>query len=191
MTLSPPPVIILDGLGNALCLSRCFGEKNIPVFISTQPKSLATYSKYCTKSYPVPANQQAQDYWKYLLLSGKHPELKGGVLMVCSDIAVEFVAHHKQELSDYYLVDEHIPELHLDMLDKQKTLELGSAAGCPIPAFYNIDTIDDVKKILDKVMFPAMVKPIHSHLFQQHFERKKYLIANNKEELQVRRIENF
>ena len=177
------PVLILGGQENAICLTRSFGKRNIPVFVSSPPRCFAANSRYCKKYYPVPSSAEAEEYWTDLLLTDKHPELKGSVIMVGSDVALEFVAHNKEALSEHYLMDDHIPDLHMDMLDKQKTLELGSAAGCPIPAFYNIDQIEDVEKILDTVMFPAMIKPIHSHLFQRHFKWKKYLIAKNKDEL--------
>jgi len=83
-------------------------------------------------------------------------------------------------------MDDFNPTTHLAMLDKQKTLELAKDARCPIPAFYNIDSIEDVESIMDTVMFPAMIKPLHSHLFQRHYLWKKYLVANNKDELRDR-----
>ena len=177
------PVLIIGGQENAISVARSFGKRKIPVYITAPATCYAANSKYCTKYYPAPSNAEAEEFWADLLLSDKHPELKGSVIMVGSDIALEFVAHNKEALSEHFLMDDHIPDLHMDMLDKQKTLELGSAAGCPIPAFHNIDKIEDIENIIDTVMFPTMIKPIHSHLFQRHFKWKKYLIANSKEEL--------
>ena len=178
------PVLILGGQENALSLTRSLGRKGIPVYVSGMQNCFASRSRYCKKAYLRPDGTDAEAFWTDLLLSGKHPELKNSVIMVGSDLAIEFVAHNKAALSEHYLLDDHIPELHLAMLDKQKTLELGSQAGCPTPAFYNIDTIEDAEKIMDSVMYPIMIKPIHSHLFQIHYKWKKYLIANNKDELQ-------
>ncbi len=179
----PTPVLILGGQENAICLARGFGRRNIPVYISAPVNCYAFNSRYCSKQYPVPSNSVADLFWEELLLSDSHPELKGCVIMVGSDVALEFVAHHKEALSERYLLDDHIPELHLNMLDKRKTLELGSKAGCPVPAFHDVTEIEDVEKIAKEVMYPVMIKPLHSHLFQRHFKWRKYLLANNRDEL--------
>jgi predicted ATP-grasp superfamily ATP-dependent carboligase len=177
------PVLILDGTGNALSLTRSFGRKGIPVYVSGMKNCFAVKSRFCKGSYEVPNFNSAKDFWSDLLLGDKHPELENCVLMVGSDIAIEFVAENKQALAEKYLVDDHVPEIHLAMLDKQKTLELGAKAGCDTPAYHNIDAIEDVEKIKDEVLYPIMLKPIHSHLFQRHYQGKKYLIAKNNEEL--------
>ena len=177
------PVLILGGQENALSLTRSFGRKGIPVYVSGMENCFATKSRYCKGSYPVPDFNSAKGYWSDLLLTDQHPELRNCVIMVGSDIAIEFVADNKEALAERYLLDDHNPEIHLAMLDKQKTLELGKNAGCPTPAFHNIDTMDDVERIKDDLLFPIMIKPIHSHLFQRHYKWKKYLIANNPEEL--------
>lgn len=178
-----PPVLIIGGQENALCVARSLGEKGITVRITASENCFAYKSRYCKQSYPVPEKKDDHDYWFELLLTGKHPELHGSVVMVGSDLAIEFIAHNKEALSDLYIMDEFNPDIHLAMLDKQKTLKLGKKNGCPTPNFWNIDTIADVELILDDVIYPVMIKPIHSHLFQQHYKWKKYLTANNANEL--------
>ncbi len=177
------PVLILGGQENTISLARSFGRRGIPVYISAQFDSPTFKSRYCLKSYPYPAKTKPDVFWEELLLSNKHPELKGCVIMVCSDHAVEYIAHNKKALTEYFIMDNNIPEIDLAMLNKQKTLILGKSAGCPAPAFYNIDVLEDVDTVKNTILFPVMIKPLHSHLFQQHFKNKKYLTANDKEEL--------
>ena len=177
------PVLILGGQENALCLTRSFGRRNIPVYIAARENCFALRSRYCRKHYPIPLGADEEAFWFDLLLSGKCPKLKNSVIMVGSDEAVEFVAHHKDALSKKYLLDDYIPELILAMLDKPKTLELGQQAGCDTPAFHLIEGLEDVEKISESVIFPTMLKPVHSHLFAPVFKPKKYLIANDRDEL--------
>lgn len=177
------PVLILGGQENALCLTRSFGRRNIPVYVIARENCFALRSRYCRKQYPIPTGADEEEFWFDLLLSGKCPELKNSVIMVGSDEAVEFVAQHKEALSQRYMLDDSMPDLALAMLDKPKTLELGRQAGCDTPAFHIIDDLEDIEKILDTVIFPTMLKPVHSHLFARVFKPKKYLIANNHDEL--------
>jgi D-aspartate ligase len=177
------PVLILGGQENALSLTRSFGRRNIPVYVAAPSYCFALRSRYCRKGYPIPLGTDQEQFWFDLLLSNIYPELKNSVIMVGSDEAIEFLAHHKAALAEHYLVDDFIPELTLAMLDKPQTLALGKKAGCPTPAFHTIESIEDVKKIVDTVIYPIMLKPVHSHLFCRIYKWKKYLIANDCNEL--------
>ena len=180
---SKPPVLILGGQENTLSLTRSFGRRNISTYISAPATCLAFKSRYCSKAYPVPSEMKTKDYWAQLLLNEEHSEISGSVIFAGNDEAVEFIAAKKSERANKYVVDDSIPQIHIDMLNKQRTLELAKIAGCPTPSFYNISELDDVKNIGDDVMFPIMIKPIHSHLFRVYYPGKKYLTAHNREEL--------
>jgi predicted ATP-grasp superfamily ATP-dependent carboligase len=45
-----------------------------------------------------------------------------------------------------------------------------------VPKFARIETQADVEAACDVVPFPAVLKPIHSHLFQRAFSRKLFLV---------------
>lgn len=186
---SKPPVLILGGQENTLSLTRSFGRRNIDTYISAPSTCLAFKSRHCSKAYPVPAGVSTKDYWEQLLLSEEHTEIYGSVIFAGNDEAVEFIAAKKSELANNFVVDNSIPQIHIDMLNKQRTLELAKQAGCPTPSFYNISKLDDVNSISDDIMFPIMIKPIHSHRFRVYYPGKKYLTANNREEL-VERVKD-
>jgi predicted ATP-grasp superfamily ATP-dependent carboligase len=76
----------------------------------------------------------------------------------------------------------HSPRLHLDLLDKQRTLELGRKAGVATPSFWSVSCKRDLVRALPDVRFPVLVKPIHSHLFRGVFGRK-HLVAHNVDDL--------
>ena len=180
-----PPTLMIGGQENALCVARSLGEKGISVYVTASEDCFAYKSRYCKKSYPVPIGRSDIDYWHELLLADQPDELKGCVIMVGSDLAIEFVSINKAELSKYYILDDFDPEIQIAMLDKQKILEWGKKSGCPVPAFWNIDSLSDVDVILSDMVYPVMIKPIHSHLFQKRFAGKKYLLAEDEGELLI------
>ena len=177
------PVLILGGQENTLCLTRSFGRRGVPVYISATIACLAVRSRYCRGSYTAPPNRTVSEYWQELLLDVRPPALAGSVIFPCSDEAVEFLARHREALGSLYTLDEADPGVSLAMLDKQKTLELANRAGCPAPAFHRVDAVEDLAAFSDAIDYPVMIKPVHSHLFQQHYPNRKYLIAGDAGEL--------
>mgnify|MGYP002148875108 CR=1 FL=1 len=176
------PVLVMGGRQNALSIVRSLGKAGVHVSVSLAEGCCAAESRYCSASYIYPVDSDLHLFWKKLLLSDQRP-LQGAMLLTCNDDAIEFVAENKEALRQNYVVDENIPELQQAMLDKQKTLELAREAGCPIPEFWNVSTIDDVADLKDDVTFPVMIKPIHSHIFRRYYVGKKYLLANDYQEL--------
>jgi len=138
------------------------------------------------RGFPVPKGYDSSDYWSHLLLSVKHNTLHGHVILACSDEAVEFLAKNKEALKQHYLLDDSIPDLQFAMLDKIRTLELGKSAGCLVPDFWKVQSIADVKRLKDNLVYPVIIKPVHSHLFQKKYKRKKYLLVNDADELIVK-----
>jgi len=181
------PVLVMGGLQNALSIVRSLGRAGVRVCVSSTSNCFASYSRYCADSFPVSADAHQNAFWEKLLLS-EQKNLEGSMLLTCSDEAIQFVAENKEALRAHYVVDENIPELQQAMLDKQRTLELAREAGCPIPLFWNINSLADVNALADSttedsVTFPVMIKPINSHIFRRSYPGKKYLMASNFQEL--------
>lgn len=176
-----PPVLVLGGVENALSIVRGFGRKNIPVRVSAEAECPAQWSRFCKDWYKVPSGKEAESYWGDLLLGASHSGLSGSVLFACSDDAVAFLANHRKELDQTYLLDDFDPTLHLAMLDKQKTLELARSTGCPAPRVWKADTREDVGRIPSDCLFPVIIKPIYSHLFQRAFGRKFFVVHSHQE----------
>lgn len=177
------PVIILGGRENTLSMVRSLGKKGIPVFIAASSIYPFYASKYCTKAYPIPENKSAYDHYKELLLGEKSEELKGSVLFLCSDDAIEFVIQHREELDELYLLDVHQPHQQEAMLDKEAALQLAKEAGIAAPQFWHTESMEAVVEIADDVEYPAAIRPHYSHLFQQRFNGLKFFLVDNKQEL--------
>lgn len=177
------PVLLLGGRENSLAVARHLGGLGIPVRVSGMGGCWGMRSRYCRQSFPVPRGVSARDFWKELLLSPTAAPLHGHMIFACNDPALEFVADHHRDLKDHYLLDDALPELQHAMLDKMRTLELGRGAGVPVPNFWKIESAADIERMREEVVFPAMVKPIHSHQFGSVFGQKLFIIENSVDEL--------
>ena len=177
------PVLVLGGKENSLSLARHLGRCGITVRVSGPANCLGMYSRYCRQRFPVPHGKSIVEFWRNLLLSPDDGRLHGHILFACSDEAIEFLIEYRQELEQYYRLEEAVPELHRALLDKKRTLELARAAGVNVPNFWAIKSEADVKKICGEAKFPLIIKPIHTHKFSRVFGRKLFIIEDNFDEL--------
>ena len=178
-----PSVLLLGGRENALAIVRSLSKKGITVNVSASASAHAFRSRYCNEKFPVLETMSQKEYWTELLFGNKHTHIKGSVIFACNDEAIQFLAENRSSLEEDYILDDYDPEIHKALLDKQETLKLARSVGIATPNFWDISSINDVMKIEGDVIFPAIIKPIHSHLFQRQFNGKKYLRAESFEEL--------
>lgn len=175
-----PTAILLGGLANTTSAARALGRQGIPVVVIARASSAALRSKY-VQAYPVPERLKAVDYYRQLLLD-QSAFAAGSVIFPCEDAAIAFVAQHKRELAQHYLLDIQKTEHQLQLLDKEKTLHLARQTGIGAPRYWTIRHSQDVNALLADIEYPVLIKPIHSHIFQRRFH-KKLFYAKSQEEL--------
>ena len=174
------PVLILGGKENALSLVRNLGREGITVRVSGDPSaSWAMASRYCSDAFRVPSDRKPADYWQELLLGPDSAHLHGHILIPCGDDSIDFLARNTDKLAQHYLLDDAAPEQRLNMLDKQRTLELAAKVGTAAPKFWNIDADTDLEAIRSQVEFPVMVKPLNTVDFYRIFRRKLFIIEKD------------
>jgi D-aspartate ligase len=66
----------------------------------------------------------------------------------------------------------------LGMLDKQRTHELASRAGVPVPPSRTVSSPSDAASVGREVGFPCALKPLHSHRFARHFDVKLFTVED-------------
>jgi predicted ATP-grasp superfamily ATP-dependent carboligase len=179
-------VLTLGGDVNALALMRSLGRRGISVRAAGAPRPILS-SRYCSQGYPIPA-ATAEEAYAELLLSDRHPEIDGSVLLVCGDDAIGFVARNHGELERRYTLERHEPELQLCLLDKQRTLELAREVGVPCPGFWAVHRREDVDVVLQHATYPIMLKPRHTHRFRT-LRGAKYLLAHGSNELREKAVD--
>jgi len=173
------PVLILGGKENALSLVRNLGREGIPVRVSGPSACWGMASRYCREAFRVPLASKPADFWQDLLLGPESTRLHGHILIPCCDDSIAFIARNTEKLSQNYLLDDAGPEQRLDMLDKQRTLELAARVGTPAPKFWHIEADTDLETIRGEIEFPVMVKPLNTVDFYRIFGRKLFIVEND------------
>lgn len=176
-----PPVIILGGGANALSVARSLGRYGAPVHAINLPSEHVRYSRFA-RWIRLPAGPNYAEVWTEYLLGPQSDRLVGAVLLAASDAALEIIARNRPALARRFLLDDSNPQAQLAMLNKLSTYRAAVAAGVPTPRFWLAGSLREVEAIRDELVFPLIVKPQLSHLFEARFGRK-FLTAESYQEL--------
>ncbi|WP_459161750.1 carboxylate--amine ligase [Pseudonocardia bannensis] len=72
----------------------------------------------------------------------------------------------------------------LNMLDKLATYQSSKKAGVPTPRFWEVHSWSEVERHREELVFPLIVKPLHSHAYAAAFPgRSKFRVAHNMDDL--------
>lgn len=184
-----PAVILLDGEANALSVARSLGRRGVTVSAITSPEEHVRHSRYCRwLAVESGARDLREAEWKQFLLGSAAEEHRGSILLACSDAALHFIARHRLDLAERFLLDESNPDAQLCMLDKLATYRSAVAAGVATPRFWTAGSLDEIRAVRDELVFPLIIKPLVSHTFFEHFGRK-FVEVQNYEDL-IRQFES-
>ena len=182
VTTKQVPAVVLGGTGASLSITRSLGRAGVPVHVlGTDPVSPARASRYCTSFVAVGREDGVAGRWLDWLVTSAPA---GAVVLPTSDEGVELVVRHQQELQErgFRLLD-YAGETSLAMLDKDRTYELARQVGVDCPRTWRVRDEDDLRSLRDELSYPCALKPVQSHLFAKHFNKRKVLIANDYGEL--------
>lgn len=169
------PVLLLGGGGNAVSAARNLSRRGVRVGIAGDRSSWGLASRHCHRSWRAPEGADLGAFWHDLLLG--RADLRGHVLMALCDEAIDFLCAHRDALAPHFAMEAFDPEYRRTMLDKKATLEIARAAGVPVPNSWTVRTLEDVDAARGEIRFPAMIKPIHSHLFIPVMGRKLFIVT--------------
>jgi predicted ATP-grasp superfamily ATP-dependent carboligase len=169
-----PPVVILGGGANALSVARSLGRLGATVYAINEDTALVRHCRHCR--WLGPGNDP--ESWSRFLLGPESEGLKGAVLLACSDEGIEIIARHRAALQARFLLDESDPAAQLCMLNKCHTYRIAQAAGVPTPRFWIAGTRQQVLAFRDCLVFPLIVKPHLTHVFERRTGRKFVLVHN-------------
>ena len=184
MKASPPnpPVILLGGGANALSVARNLSRLGTTVYALNEPTAFVRHSRHC-KWIDVPArgNEDRPRAWLEFLLGAESDFLRGAVVLACGDDGIQLLASHRERLAFKYVLDDSNPDAQMKMLNKLATYEAAVAAGVPTPKFWVIDSPDQIGVLREALVYPLIVKPRLSHIFEGR-SGKKLIVANDFEE---------
>jgi predicted ATP-grasp superfamily ATP-dependent carboligase len=173
----PPPVIILGGEANALSVARELGRLGVMVYLTAEPDCAARHSRYC-RWLALGPDDDLETAWTQFLLGPESDQLRGAVVLSCSDAGIQVLARHRDALLRRFRLDESNPAAQLAMLDKLTTYQSARAAGVPTPGFWEVSAREQLMALRDQITFPLMIKPRLSHVFEEHFRRKHVIVAD-------------
>lgn len=172
---------MLGGSDNALSIGRSLGRRDIPVY-SLAPSDGAILRSRHIRSVDVAEGADLADTAGRFLSSPAAETLAGALILALSDDAIEYVSEHRSRLADRFRLDLSDPAAARTMLDKRSTYEAARAAGVPTPRFWPIEGTDDLAPLEDGLVYPLIVKPTMSHLFQARHGRK-FVVAEGFDEV--------
>lgn len=177
----PPAILIGAGMGTAMSVARSLGRRGVEVHLLGDPKAPERYSRYVTY-ISIPRSKDAGRAWAEFLLGPRSNELRGAVLLACSDIGIELIMEQREELARKYLLDISNRRSQALFLNKLATYRLAEEAGIPTPRFWVAENLEQVQAGRDEYVYPLLIKPIYSHRFTEVFG-KKFLVADDFEHL--------
>lgn len=182
MSRAKPPVVLLGGEGIALSIARSLGPTGVPVYaLGNERYDPVRRSRHCTSFVHVGSGEGVQS--RYLDWLERGPE--GSVILPCNDDGLELVARHRRRLVDLgYIPIEANDDVLLAMLDKEQTYALAQRLGIATPKVFMVRDREALDAVIDDVVFPCALKPVHSHHFSRHFGvRTKVFVTTGREEL--------
>ena len=156
-------VLIQGGeIENALTVVQSLGRKGTDVVVGAKyKKTISSYSKYCKRHFQYPAPKDNPDEFIKFILSEVKKEHY--------DVMISLGGEGMLELSknrDLFLPYVRLPFLDYETLlradNKAETIKIAMENGIPCPKTFFIDDVEDVKKIIDELIFPVVIKPRES-----------------------------
>ena len=182
-----PPAIIFGGYFVTLTVGVSLASRSIPVYVLNERWEEARFSR-CVRAIRLPADaaypQSALDF----LTGSASDYLEGSVLLAGGDEELEIMARNREKLAGKFRLDLSNPVAQLKMLDKLATYCAAKEAGVTTPRFWQIRSEEDIHRLRDELVYPLIVKPKVSHVFQKKFNSKFFVAENFDQLLQAHRV---
>jgi D-aspartate ligase len=176
-----PAVIIFGGYFLILKVVESLRARSISVFVLNDRWADARFSRFA-RAIRLPANASYPQSAIAFLTGSASDHLKGSVLLAAGDEELEIIAKHRETLADKFRLDLSNPVAQLMMLDKLATYKAAKEAGVPTPRFWEVRSEEDLHRLRDELVYPLIVKPKVSHVFQKKF-KAKFLVVEGFDQL--------
>jgi D-aspartate ligase len=176
-----PPAILFGGFFQAFQVVESLASRSIPVYVLNDRWAEARYSRYA-RAIRLPENvpypQAATDF----LTCEASDYLAGSVLLAAGDQELEIVGANREKLAKKFRLDLSNPVAQQIMLNKLQSYKAAKEVGVPTPQFWEVQNEEDVHRLREEFVYPMIVKPKLSHIFQKTF-KCKFFEADNFQQL--------
>lgn len=167
------------GLSVIRCLGR-YGIETVAIDYSAE-NAYGSKSKYCTEHHVAPHYKNDKEAFIAFLIDYAKKEPIKPVLYPCHDSYVEVVDEYLDTLKPYYLISQQEMGLWTKLMGKDTLYALAIEHGMPVPETVKTDEVNYKEKISEVVGYPCIVKPVDSPAFVATFNRKIFLVNDEKE----------
>jgi predicted ATP-grasp superfamily ATP-dependent carboligase len=161
----PMTVFVTDGDQRpALAIVRSLARQGIAVIVGDDRRtSLAASSRYCARHVTYPSPYEDRDAFERFLLQFVARE-EIDVVMPVTDLTTRVVCANQERLSRHCALA--VPPLDAFELvtNKARLLEYARRCGVRVPRTHLVDGRDALAAVIDRVIYPAVVKPVHSRI---------------------------
>jgi D-aspartate ligase len=178
--VSIPPAVVLGGSCNGLSFARSLGRRGVPVLMLETNPFLGIHTRYANVLL-LPDVREDPAAWLQLLQSIGRRLDKPAILFSTSDGHTQLIARHSPSLESYFRFL--LPDAAtLDQI-VNKRLQYGIAAreGIRIPAVHYPESVDEVRSVIPRLQFPALLKPYDSDASRGRLKRKLVVVASAEE----------
>ncbi len=159
-------------------IMESLGKRGHEIFLADpNPNAVCFSSKYCTKHFVCPNEEDKKNYINFILdiLKKEHIDL----LIPTSDYGIEYFSEIREQILKYT----HIVLTDKETIDvarnKNKTYRYCQKYGFPIPLTFFPSTLEDVKFIADQLSYPCLAKFAKGTADEGnvYFQKKEWLIS--------------
>lgn len=148
--------------GVALTVVQSLGRKGASVVIgSRERKPISSFSKYSTLHFQYPDPKKYPEKFLQCIVSKVKKE-RYDVLLALGGDGMLLISEHR----DFFLPFVKIPlpdhEVLLKANNKAETLKIAMKHTIPCPKTYFVRDVEEVRKILEELTFPVILKPTES-----------------------------
>ena len=178
-----PSAIVLGMSPTGLALIRGLGRRGIGVWGNDIDWYRAGYfSRYCRRLATLNPETEEQKLLNRLLEFGSQVQGKS-VIFATDDEYLVFLARNNEALMPYFHYPRVDSELVDSFLNKKKFYELCDKYEIPKPVTYIVHDESELEKVTKTLRYPAIIKPIYSHIWALKYGFLKAIKVYDKFEL--------
>jgi predicted ATP-grasp superfamily ATP-dependent carboligase len=158
-------ILVTDGDQRpALAITRSLGRRGLAVLVGEErPASLASSSKYCAGHVTYPSPYRTPEAFESFLRELVERKCVDVVIPV-TDVTTHLVARNLAALKRRCATAMPTFKAFDSIADKWRLMERAESCGIPTPRTHLVNGIDGLGAVIDRVDYPAVVKPIRSRI---------------------------
>jgi predicted ATP-grasp superfamily ATP-dependent carboligase len=165
MTSNHITVFVTDGNERpALAITRSLGRRGATVLVGSETAaSLASASRYCARhvTYPSPS-KSPEAFARFVLEFVAREQID--VVVPVTDVATHLVASLRHVLAPHVAVTAPSLDAFEHVSNKSALMQRAALCGIPIPRTLFVDGAAGLEAVIDRVAYPAVVKPARSRM---------------------------